>query len=91
MILLLSPELEVLTQTAETDAYLRTLLPPDASAPPVPAAAYNVAAQLLAIEEGVDNHPSTARVHLSGGHWITLRAGRLPLRDCNGNPVRIRA
>jgi DNA-binding CsgD family transcriptional regulator len=89
VILLLSPELEVLTQTAETDAYLRTLLPPDASAPPVPAAAYNVAAQLLAIEEGVDNHPSTARVHLSGGHWITLRAGRLPGGSNDGSPIAV--
>jgi len=36
--------------------------------------AYNVAAQLLAVEAGVDRHPPRARVHLSGGRWLTLRA-----------------
>jgi DNA-binding CsgD family transcriptional regulator len=89
VVLLLSPDLEVLTQTAETDAYLRTLLPPDGAAPPVPAAAYNVAAQLLAIEEGVDDHPATARAHLSGGRWITLRAGRLPGAPDGRSPIAV--
>jgi DNA-binding CsgD family transcriptional regulator len=89
VVLLLSPDLEVLTQTAETDAYLRTLLPPDAGAPPVPAAAYNVAAQLLAVEEGVDDHPAAARVHLSGGHWMTLRAGRLPGAPYARSPIAV--
>jgi DNA-binding CsgD family transcriptional regulator len=89
VVLLLSPDLEVLTQTAETDGYLRTLLPPDGSAPPVPAAAYNVAAQLLAIEEGVDDHPATTRVHLFGGHWITLRAGRLPGGPDRRSPIAV--
>jgi DNA-binding CsgD family transcriptional regulator len=89
IVLLLSPDLQVLTQTAETDAYLRTLLPPDGGAAPVPAAAYNVAAQLLAIEEGVDDHPATARVHLSGGRWITLRAGRLPGEPDGRSPIAV--
>jgi DNA-binding CsgD family transcriptional regulator len=89
VVLLLSPDLEVLTQTAETDAYLRTLLPPDGAAPPVPAAAYNVAAQLLAIEEGVDDHPATARAHLAGGRWITLRAGRLPGAPDGRSPIAV--
>jgi DNA-binding CsgD family transcriptional regulator len=89
VVLLLSPDLEVLTQTAETDAYLRTLLPPDGGAPPVPAAAYNVAAQLLAIEEGVDDHPATARAHLSCGRWITLRAGRLPGAPDGRSPIAV--
>jgi DNA-binding CsgD family transcriptional regulator len=43
----------------------------------VPAGAYNVAAQLLAVEAGVDQHPPTARVHLSDGLWVTLRAARI--------------
>ena len=38
---------------------------------------YNVAGQLQAIEQGVDGHPATARVHLSNGFWVTLRAARL--------------
>jgi DNA-binding CsgD family transcriptional regulator len=44
---------------------------------PVPAAAYNVAAQLVALEEGVDGQPPFSRVHLAGGRWLTLRAARL--------------
>jgi DNA-binding CsgD family transcriptional regulator len=72
-VLLLSPALEVRGQTPDTHAYLQTLLPPAA----IPAGAYNVAAQLLAVESGVDDHPPSARVHLTDGLWLTLRAARL--------------
>lgn len=64
-------------QTSETQEYLRKLVPPEGNQPPVPAGAYNVAAQLLALESGIDDHPSTARVHLTGGTWLTLRAARI--------------
>jgi DNA-binding CsgD family transcriptional regulator len=82
-VLLLSADLRLQTQTSQTDAYLRALLPTAADRAPIPAAAYNVAAQLLAQEEGVDLHPPWARVHLGTGRWVTLRAARLPasLRD----------
>ena len=43
----------------------------------MPACAYNVAAQLLAREAGVDDHEAMARVHLAGGVWLTLRASRV--------------
>ena len=76
-VLLLSPLLEVRAQTGDTQEYLRRLVPPDVDRPPVPAGAYNVAAQLLAVEADVDAHPAMARVHLSGGLWLTLRAARL--------------
>lgn len=76
-VLVLSPTLEVRTQTAESDALLRTLVPTDAARRPIPASAYNVAAQLLAVEAGVDNHQPSARVHLGDGSWLTLRAARL--------------
>jgi DNA-binding CsgD family transcriptional regulator len=76
-VLLLSDGLEMLTQTPQTDAYLRALLPTDTGRSPVPAAAYNVAAQLLAREQGVDAHPPVARVHLRDGVWVTLRAARI--------------
>ena len=33
--------------------------------------------QLLAREQGVDEHPPLARVHLRGGLWVTLRAARI--------------
>lgn len=76
-VLVLSPSLEVRAQTAESDHVLRTLVPADAAHPPIPAGAYNVAAQLLAVEAGVDTHPPSARVHLGGGTWLTLRAARV--------------
>lgn len=76
-VLVLAEDLEPLTQTPSTDAYLRALLPTDADRAPVPAAAYNVAAQLLAHEAGVDVHPPWARVHVRDGMWMTLRAARM--------------
>jgi DNA-binding CsgD family transcriptional regulator len=78
--------LEVRAQTAETDDYLRLLIPPDQERQPIPAAAYNVGAQLLAAEAGVDQHPPSARVHLSDGVWLTLRAARLHVPEGAGNP-----
>lgn len=77
VVLLLSPDLSVAGQTAATAAYLRTLVPPSEGAAPIPASAYNVAAQLLAQESGADPHPPTARVHLTAGLWLTVRAGRI--------------
>ncbi|GGM51354.1 LuxR C-terminal-related transcriptional regulator [Dactylosporangium sucinum] len=77
VVLLLDPDLRVLGQTSPTREYLARLLPPPADLEPVPAAAYNVAAQLVAVEEGVDGQPPTARVHLAGGRWLTLRAARI--------------
>ena len=85
VVLILSSTLDVLAQTPQTHEYLRRLVPPDEDRSPVPASAYNVAAQLLAVEAGVDTNPPRARVHLSGGRWLTLRAARMedarPLHD----------
>jgi DNA-binding NarL/FixJ family response regulator len=77
VVLVLSADLHVRGQTAETDDYLRTLIPTAPDRLPVPAAAYNVAAQLLATEARIDDHAPTARVHLSGGRWLTMRAARI--------------
>ena len=33
--------------------------------------------QLLAVERGVDDHRPMARIHLTGGDWVTLRAARI--------------
>ncbi len=76
-VLLFSEDIEVLTQTPHTDTYLRALLPTGADHTPIPAAAYNVAAQLLATEHGVDPHPASTRIPLGNGHWVTLRAARI--------------
>lgn len=76
-VLVLSPDLRVRAQTSETEAYLRALVPPAADRQPIPAGAYNVGAQLLAGEDGVDDRPPRARVHLGRGVWLTLRAARI--------------
>ena len=34
-------------------------------------------AQLLAVENGIDDHPPVARVHIGDGDWVTLRAARI--------------
>lgn len=75
--IILSPDLAIRSRTAQTEDWLTALVPPEAGRSPVPASAYNVAAQLLATEAGIDAHPAQARVHLGGGTWLTLRAARL--------------
>ncbi|HEU5156104.1 MAG TPA: helix-turn-helix transcriptional regulator [Streptosporangiaceae bacterium] len=77
LVLLLSPDLTLRAQTQQTGDYLRRLLPTPAEQSPIPAAAYNVAAQLAAIEAGVDDHAPSARVHLGQGVWVSLRAARI--------------
>lgn len=77
VVLLLASDLQVRSQTPQAQEYLRALVPPAEDRQPIPAAAYNVAAQLLAVEDGIDSNPPTARVHVSGGFWMTARAARL--------------
>jgi DNA-binding CsgD family transcriptional regulator len=80
-VLLMSGSLDVVAQTEQAEQYLRMLVPPEGGRGPVPAGAYNVAAQLLAVEAVVDRHPPRARVHIAGGTWLTLQAARI------GTPV----
>lgn len=77
VVLLLSPDLTVLGQTPETERYLRTLVPSPTDRSPIPATAYNVGAQLLAVEAGADHHLPVARMHLGDGTWVTVRAARI--------------
>lgn len=77
LVLLLAPDLQTVRRTPGTQEALRLLVPRDDEGPPVPAGAYNVAAQLLAVEAGVDTSPPWARVHLAENRWLTLRAARL--------------
>jgi DNA-binding CsgD family transcriptional regulator len=81
VVLLLSPDLVVRAQTPQTQRYLKVLVPPEEGQAPVPAGAYNVAAQLLAAEAGTDGHPPAARVHLAAGRWLTLHAARIGAGD----------
>lgn len=76
-VLLLGADLTVRRQTAEAERELRALLPTEESRRPVPAAAYNVAAQLLAVEAGLDDHRPAVRTPVGGGQWLSIRAARL--------------
>ncbi len=85
VVFLLDDGLRVTNETPASKEWLEILLPAMGGAP-VPASVYNVAGQLLAVEKGVDHHPATARVHLSDGFWVTLRAARLT-RSGSGGPT----
>jgi DNA-binding CsgD family transcriptional regulator len=89
VVLLLTPDLRVAEQTPHTHEHLARLLPPDAGRQPVPAGVYNVAAQLVAAEAGVDPHPPAARAHLAGGRWLTLRAARLDATGRADAPIAV--
>lgn len=77
VVVLVADDLRPRTQTAATDAQLRTLLPTEQDRAPVPAVVLNAAAQLLALDAGVDPHPPWARVARATGGWCTVRAARL--------------
>jgi DNA-binding NarL/FixJ family response regulator len=74
---LLGSDLTVRRQTPQAESDLRALLPTEESRHPIPAAAYNAAAQLLAVEAGIDAHRPMARTTVAPGHWITVEAARL--------------
>ena len=77
VVLTLDDDLRITSRTADSRAWLDVLLPPEPDEQAIPASVYNVAAQLLAAEQGIDHHPAYARTHLAGGLWLTLRAARL--------------
>jgi DNA-binding CsgD family transcriptional regulator len=85
-VLLLSTDMVVQAQTSHAEQYLRLLVPPAGGRGPVPAGAYNVAAQLLARESGVDDHPPRARVHIAGTTWLTLQAARIGSEGSTDGP-----
>jgi DNA-binding CsgD family transcriptional regulator len=87
LVLLLTEQLDVVGQTPDSHAYLRALVPPAPDRAPIPASAYNVAAQLLAVADGVDTHAPRARVHLADGQWLTVRAATIG--DGRGSEPRI--
>jgi len=86
VVLTLDEDLRITSRTAASQAWLDILLPPEPAQRAIPASVYNVAAQLLAAEEGVDDHPAFARTHLADGFWLTIRAARLAADKA---PVRV--
>jgi DNA-binding CsgD family transcriptional regulator len=88
-VLRLSPSLEVIEMTPQTREYLLALVPPAPGQSPVPATAYNVTAQLLAVEAGVDANPPLARAHVRDGRWITVRAARFGRPGTAGSDIAV--
>jgi DNA-binding CsgD family transcriptional regulator len=85
VVVTLDDELRIVSRTAATQQWIDLLLPPRPDERSVPASVYNVAAQLLAVEDGTDDHPPFARTHLADGFWIALRAARLAVDDGGPN------
>ena len=77
VVLTLDDDLRITSRTAASRGWLDALLPPEPDERAIPASVYNVAAQFLAVEQGVDAHPAFARTHLADGFWLALRAARL--------------
>jgi DNA-binding CsgD family transcriptional regulator len=69
--------LQVRSQTEAAADALLSLNPPDEPMAPIPAAAYNVAAALVAQEHGIPIGPPWSRIHLGGSRWVTVKASRL--------------
>ncbi|GAC1453230.1 MAG: hypothetical protein PVSMB10_10670 [Pseudarthrobacter sp.] len=73
----LSEDMAVLGGTVTIKEWLKLLQPGPSPYQRVPAEVLNVAAQLLAVEAGVDLHPAWSRVYLGAGRWAVLRASRM--------------
>ncbi|HEY5986232.1 MAG TPA: helix-turn-helix transcriptional regulator [Streptosporangiaceae bacterium] len=87
VVLTLDDHLRIISRTAASQAWLDVLLPPAPDERAIPASVYNVAAQVLAAEQGVDHHSAYARTHLADGFWLTLRAARLSAGDRSAAPA----
>jgi DNA-binding CsgD family transcriptional regulator len=85
-VIVLDERLRITASTTAADAWLRHLQPSPPGTALIPAAAYNVAAQLLAVEAGVDAHPASTRVQVADHGWVTVRAGRLHAHE-SGPPA----
>lgn len=86
VVLMLDDDLRITSRTAASQAWLSVLLPPEPDERAIPASVYNVAAQLLAAEQGIDEHRASSRAHLADGFWLTLRAARLASDEKPGAP-----
>lgn len=76
-VVVLGPDLRVRGQTAWAGEALDRLNPSGGATATIPAAAYNVAAALVAREAGIAVGEPRSRVHLGAGRWVTLRADRM--------------
>jgi DNA-binding NarL/FixJ family response regulator len=87
-LVLFDDDLHAVGETPAAEHSFRRLLPTEPGHSPVPAAALNVAAQLLAAEELIDSSEATARAHAGGGAWVALTAARVQA-STSGMPASI--
>ncbi|MBP2411288.1 hypothetical protein JOF48_000087 [Arthrobacter stackebrandtii] len=73
-VLVLDEELSIVGQTESAALWLDLLQRAPRPYNGVPAEVLNVAAQLMAVECGVDAHPARSRVHVGSGVWASLSA-----------------
>ena len=83
-VLILDDALRIRSRTPAATQWLRSLMPTAPGQAPIPAAVLNVAAQLLSVEAGVDDHPAAARTFVPGRTWVSLRASRLEAQSGSG-------
>ncbi|MHA7290124.1 helix-turn-helix transcriptional regulator [Arthrobacter sp. MDT3-24] len=85
-VLTLDADMAVVGGTASVEEWLGLLQAGPRPFQRVPAEVLNVAAQLLAREAGVDDHPASARVHLGSGQWALLQASRMDSTGAAATP-----
>lgn len=76
-VLVLADDLSIISQTASAEPWLALLQRGPRPHHGIPAEVLNVAAQLLAVERGVDDHPAQSCLHVGGGVWASLSAARM--------------
>jgi DNA-binding CsgD family transcriptional regulator len=76
-VLVLADDLSVMSQTASAAPWLDLLQRAPRPHQGIPAEVLNVAAQLLAVEGGVDAHPARSCRHVGDGVWAALSAARM--------------
>lgn len=85
-VLTLDVRMAVVGQTASAADWLDLLQRGPRPYQAVPAEVLNVAAQLLAREAGVDDHPAWSRVPIGAGLWVILRATRMDSEQSGASP-----
>ncbi|POH58066.1 helix-turn-helix transcriptional regulator [Arthrobacter glacialis] len=76
-VLVLADDLSVISQTESAVSWLELLQRAPQPYQGIPAEVLNVAAQLMAVERGVDAHPSRSCRHVGQGIWAGLSAARM--------------
>lgn len=76
-VLVLADDLSVMSQTESAAPWLELLQRAPRPHQGIPAEVLNVAAQLLAVEGGVDAHPARSCRHVGHGVWASLSAARM--------------